>query len=291
MGRIAIVTDSNSGITQAQAEQLGVYVIPMPFYINEKMYLEGVTLTQEEFYEKLKKDEPISTSQPSPADLCDLWDKLLRDYEEIVHIPMSSGLSASCSTAMGLAIDYNGRVQVVDNQRISVTQRQSVMDAKMLAEAGKSAAEIKKILTDQKLDSSIYITLDTLKYLKKGGRITPAAAAIGTVLNLKPVLQIQGEKLDAFEKARGVKQAKKAMIKAMKKDMDKRFAKERAAGIMGLHIAYTANDKEVIDGWIVEVKEAFPDFEVDAHPLSLSVACHIGPGALAIACEKKSAIS
>ena len=167
MGKIAIVTDSNSGITQAQAEELGVYVIPMPFYINEKMYLEGVTLTQEEFYEKLKKDEPISTSQPSPADLCDLWDKLLRDYEEIVHIPMSSGLSASCSTAMGLAIDYNGRVQVVDNQRISVTQRQSVMDAKMLAEAGKSAAEIKKILTDQKLDSSIYITLDTLKYLKK----------------------------------------------------------------------------------------------------------------------------
>ena len=146
MGKIAIVTDSNSGITQAQAEELGVYVIPMPFYINEKMYLEGVTLTQEEFYEKLKKDEPISTSQPSPADLCDLWDKLLRDYEEIVHIPMSSGLSASCSTAMGLAIDYNGRVQVVDNQRISVTQRQSVMDAKMLAEAGKSAAEIKKIL-------------------------------------------------------------------------------------------------------------------------------------------------
>ena len=291
MGKIAIVTDSNSGITQAQAEELGVYVIPMPFYINEKMYLEGVTLTQEEFYEKLKKDETISTSQPSPADLCDLWDKLLRDYEEIVHIPMSSGLSASCSTAMGLAIDYNGRVQVVDNQRISVTQRQSVMDAKMLAEAGKSAAEIKKILTDQKLDSSIYITLDTLKYLKKGGRITPAAAAIGTVLNLKPVLQIQGEKLDAFEKARGVKQAKKAMIKAMKKDMDKRFAKERAAGIMGLHIAYTANDKEVIDGWIAEVKEAFPDFEVDAHPLSLSVACHIGPGALAIACEKKSAIS
>ena len=291
MGKIAIVTDSNSGITQDQARELGISVIPMPFYINEKLYLEGITLSQEEFYERLKNDEAISTSQPGPADVCGLWNTLLEKYDEVVHIPMSSGLSASCSTAMGLSIDYNGRVQVVDNQRISVTQRQSVMDAKMLAEAGKSAAEIKKILTDQKLDSSIYITLDTLKYLKKGGRITPAAAAIGTVLNLKPVLQIQGEKLDAFEKARGVKQAKKAMIKAMKKDMDKRFAKERAAGIMGLHIAYTANDKEVIDGWIVEVKEAFPDFEVDAHPLSLSVACHIGPGALAIACEKKSAIS
>ena len=187
--------------------------------------------------------------------------------------------------------EYDGKVQVVNNQRISVTQQQSVLDAMNLREEGKSAAEIKEILEKEKLQASIYITVDTLKYLKKGGRITPAAAAIGTVLNLKPVLQIQGEKLDAFEKARGVKQAKKAMIKAMKKDMDKRFAKERAAGIMGLHIAYTANDKEVIDGWIAEVKEAFPDFEVDAHPLSLSVGCHIGPCALGIACEKKSAIS
>mgnify|MGYP002415929157 FL=1 len=204
---------------------------------------------------------------------------------------MSSGLSSSCATAAMLADDYDGKVQVVDNQRISVTQRQSVLDAAKLAEEGKSAKEIKDILEADKLDSGIYIMVDTLKYLKKGGRVTPAAAMIGTVLNIKPVLTIQGEKLDAFEKARGVKQAKKAMIKAMKKDMDKRFAKERAAGIMGLHIAYTANDKEVIDGWIVEVKEAFPDFEVDAHPLSLSVACHIGPGALAIACEKKSAIS
>ena len=163
MSKVVIMTDSNSGITQAQAEQLGVYVIPMPFYINEKMYLEGVTLTQEEFYEKLKKDEPISTSQPSPAEVCDLWDKLLRDYEEIVHIPMSSGLSTSCSTATGLAIDYNGRVQVVDNQRISVTQRQSVMDARKHPDAGNTAAEIKKILTDQKYDSSNYITQHTLK--------------------------------------------------------------------------------------------------------------------------------
>ena len=252
MGRIAIVTDSNSGITQTQAEELGVYVIPMPFYINEKMCLEGVTLTQEEFYEKLKKDEMISTSQPSPADLCDLWDKLLRDYEEIVHIPMSSGLSASCSTAMGLAIDYNGRVQVVDNQRISVTQRQSVIDARMLAEAGKSAAEIKKILTDQKFDSSIYITLDTLKYLKKGGRITPAAAAIGTVLNLKPVLQIQGEKLDAYAKVRGKKQAKRAMLKAMKKDWETRFS-EYVAAVVSFGINSGAYVSEVIRGGILSV--------------------------------------
>ena len=285
MGRIAIVTDSNSGITQAQAEQLGVYVIPMPFYINEKMYLEGVTLTQEEFYEKLKKDEPISTSQPSPADLCDLWDKLLRDYEEIVHIPMSSGLSTSCSTATGLAIDYNGRVQVVDNQRISVTQRQSVMDARMLAEAGKSAAEIKKILTDQKFDSSIYITLDTLKYLKKGGRITPAAAAIGTVLNLKPVLQIQGEKLDAFAKARTVKQAKTIMTEAMKNDFEKRFHSPDGEK-MNLELAYTF-DTAAAEAFKEEVQAVFPDNEIVMQPLSLSIACHIGPGALAIACSKK----
>ena len=291
MRKIAIITDSNSGITQDEGRKLGISVLPMPFYINDVMYLEGITLSQEAFYERLKNDESISTSQPSPAEVCGLWDNLLEEYDEIVHIPMSSGLSASCDTATMLARDYDGRVQVVNNQRISVTQRQSVLDAIALRDAGKNAAEIKEKLEEEKMESSIYITLETLKYLKKGGRITPAAAAIGTVLNLKPVLQIQGEKLDAFEKARGVKQAKKAMIKAMKKDMDKRFAKERAAGIMGLHIAYTANDKEVIDGWIVEVKEAFPDFEVDAHPLSLSVACHIGPGALAIACEKKSAIS
>ena len=291
MSKVAIVTDSNSGITQKRGEELGIYVLPMPFFIDGELYLEDITLSQEQFYEKLGADSEISTSQPSPGDVMDLWDKLLEDYDEIVCIPMSSGLSSTCETALSLAQDYDEKVQVVNNQRISVTQEQSVYDAIKLRDEGKSAAEIRQVLEKEKMQASIYITVDTLKYLKKGGRITPAAAAIGTVLNLKPVLQIQGEKLDAFEKARGVKQAKKAMIKAMKKDMDKRFAKERAAGIMGLHIAYTANDKEVIDGWIAEVKEAFPDFEVDAHPLSLSVACHIGPGALAIACEKKSAIS
>ena len=256
MARTAIATDSNSGITQSQAKELGVFVLPMPFFMRGKIQFEDIDLTQEQFYEILAEDAAVSTSQPSPGDLMDFWNKILEEYDDIVYIPMSSGLSASCDTATVLSEDYEGKVQVVNNQRISVTQQQSVLDA-----------------------------------MKKGGRVTPAAAMIGTVLNIKPVLTIQGEKLDAFEKARGVKQAKKAMIKAMKKDMDKRFAKERAAGIMGLHIAYTANDKEVIDGWIVEVKEAFPDFEVDAHPLSLSVACHIGPGALAIACEKKSAIS
>ena len=283
MGKIAIVTDSNSGITQAQAEELGVYVIPMPFYINEKMYLEGVTLTQEEFYEKLKKDETISTSQPSPADLCDLWDKLLRDYEEIVHIPMSSGLSASCSTAMGLARDYDGKVQVVDNQRISVTMQQSVMDAKHLVAAGKSAAQIKEILEKEALESSIYLMVDTLKYLKKGGRITPSAALLGSALNLKPILQIQGDKLDAYKKVRGVKAAKKNMLEAMKKDVEGRFSDYVTKGQLKLHVAYTT-DEETARQWKEEVQSVFPDIAISRmDPLSFSVTCHTGPGVLAIA--------
>ena len=244
MARTAIATDSNSGITQSQAKELGVFVLPMPFFMRGKIQFEDIDLTQEQFYEILAEDAAVSTSQPSPGDLMDFWNKILEEYDDIVYIPMSSGLSTSCDTATVLSEDYEGKVQVVNNQRISVTQQQSVLDAKKMANRGVAAKDIKAILEEDALDASIYIMVDTLKYLK-----------------------------------------------AMKKDMDKRFAKERAAGIMGLHIAYTANDKEVIDGWIVEVKEAFPDFEVDAHPLSLSVACHIGPGALAIACEKKSAIS
>lgn len=286
MGKIAIVTDSNSGITQEQAKKMGVHVIPMPFYINETMYLEGVTLTQEEFYERLKNDEPISTSQPSPAEVCGLWDMLLKENDEIVHIPMSSGLSNSCETAMGLARDYDGKVQVVDNQRISVTQYQSVADALALREAGKSAAEIKEVLEAEKLESSIYITLETLKYLKKGGRITPAAAAIGTVLNLKPVLQIQGEKLDAYTKVRGKKQAKRAMLKAAQEDMRERFAEYEKEGLMCIESAYTGNPEEA-EEFKKEIEAAFPGYEVHMAPLSLSIACHIGHGALAVACTKK----
>lgn len=286
MRKIAIVTDSNSGITQDEGRALGVSVLPMPFYINEVMYLEGITLSQEDFYERLQKDEPISTSQPSPGEVCGLWDSLLKDYEEIVHIPMSSGLSASCETAMGLAREYEGRVQVVDNQRISVTQRQAVLDAVALAEAGKSASQIREILEAEKLEASIYITLETLKYLKKGGRITPAAAAIGTVLNLKPVLQIQGEKLDAYSKVRGKKQAKRVMLKAMKEDMDTRFGQYVQKGEMCLQMAYTGN-KEEAEEFKKEVQEVFPDFDIHMDPLSLSVACHIGHGALAVACCKK----
>ena len=286
MGKIAIVTDSNSGITQEQAKEMGVHVIPMPFYINETMYLEGVTLTQEEFYERLKNDEPISTSQPSPAEVCGLWDMLLKENDEIVHIPMSSGLSNSCETAMGLARDYDGKVQVVDNQRISVTQYQSVADALALRNAGKSAAEIKEVLEAEKLESSIYITLETLKYLKKGGRITPAAAAIGTVLNLKPVLQIQGEKLDAYAKVRGKKQAKRAMLKAAQEDMQERFAAYEEEGLMCIESAYTGNPEEA-EEFKKEIEAAFPGHEVRMAPLALSIACHIGHGALAIGCTKK----
>lgn len=287
MGKIAIVTDSNSGITQEQGRALGVSVLPMPFYIDEKMYLEGITLTQEDFYKRLKNDEKISTSQPSPAEVCGLWDSLLREYDEVVHIPMSSGLSNSCESAMGLARDYNGRVQVVDNQRISVTQRQSVLDALTLKNAGKSAAEIKKILEDEKFESSIYITVETLKYLKNGGRITPAAAAIGTVLNLKPVLQIQGEKLDAYAKVRGKKQAKRVMIKAMEEDLKKRFQTYAEKGEMCLQIVYSGTSPKEAEEYKVEVAAAFPGYEIWVDRLSLSVSCHIGDGALALACAKK----
>lgn len=282
MGKIAVVTDSNSGITQEKGKELGVHVIPMPFYIDGELFLEDITLTQEAFYEKLASYCEISTSQPAPGEVMEFWDKLLKEYDEIVHIPMSSGLSSTCETAIMLSKDYDGKVEVVDNQRISVTQKTSVMDAVRLARAGKSALEIKEILEAEKLESSIYITVDTLKYLKKGGRITPAAAAIGTVLNLKPVLQIQGEKLDAFAKVRGWKQAKKTMLDAMEKDLLHRFGGKK----MSLLAAYTCSAEEA-KSWKEELEDRFPNYTIDMDPLSLSVACHIGPGALAIACAKE----
>ena len=281
--KTAIVTDSNSGITQAQAKELGIFVLPMPFYINEELYYEDISLTQEEFYQKLAEDADISTSQPSPGEVMDLWDKVLEDYEEIVHIPMSSGLSKSCETAMVLARDYEGKVYVVDNQRISVTQRQSVLDAMTLVERGVSAEEIKNILEKMKMESSIYITLETLKYLKKGGRVTPAAAAIGTVLNIKPVLQIQGEKLDAYAKVRGRAQGRKTMLDAIRKDLEGRFS---AVPTEKMHfaVAYSGAKNEEVNAWVEEVKTAFPQATVEmVDPLSLSVSCHIGAGALAVA--------
>lgn len=286
MKKTAIVTDSNSGITQREAQELGISVLPMPFYVNGELFLEDITLTQEEFYKQLNDEAEISTSQPSPGDVMGLWDKLLEEYEEIVHIPMSSGLSTACETAMVLARDYDGKVHVVNNQRISVTQKQSVLDAIKLREAGKNAQQIAEVLTETKMDASIYITLETLKYLKKGGRITPAAAAIGTILNLKPVLQIQGEKLDAFSKARGKLKAKKIMLEAIHRDLEERFGEYLKNGEMVLAGAYTGNLEEARE-WEVEIRKEFPDLELTMDPLSLSVSCHIGPGALAITCIRK----
>ena len=283
MGNVAIVTDSNSGISQAEGKEFGIYVIPMPFLVDGKLYFEDVDMNKEQFYHFLENDADLSTSQPSPGDVMDLWDKLLKEYDEIVHIPMSSGLSASCSTAMGLARDYDGKVQVVDNQRISVTMQQAVMDAKHLAAAGKSAAQIKEILEKEALESSIYLMVDTLKYLKKGGRITPAAALLGSALNLKPILQIQGDKLDAYKKVRGVKAAKKNMLEAMKKDVEGRFSDYATKGQLKLHVAYTT-DEETAKQWKEEVQNMFPDIAITRmDPLSFSVTCHTGPGVLAIA--------
>lgn len=286
MGKIAVVTDSNSGITQKQAKEYGIYVLPMPFFINEVQYFEDISLSQEQFYEKLEGNAEISTSMPSIASVTELWDELLEEYEEIVHIPMSSGLSSSCETAAMLSQDYDGKVQVVNNQRISITQRQSVLDALEMARRGMNAKEIKEYLEATKYDSSIYIMVDTLYYLKKGGRLTPAAAALGTLLRLKPVLQIQGEKLDSYAKARTVKQARTIMIDAIKNDFAKRFGDETGEN-MHIFGAYTKDTEAALD-FKAQIEGAFPGKKVKfMDPLSLSVACHIGPGSLAVACAKK----
>lgn len=286
MSKVAVITDSNSGITQSQAKELGIFVLPMPFFINEETYFEDISLTQEQFYEMLKGGAEIHTSQPSPDSVMQLWDQVLKEYDEIVHIPMSSGLSSSCQSAIMLAQDYEGKVQVVNNQRISVTQRQAALDAKLLASKGMNAREIKDFLEEDKFNSSIYIMLDTLYYLKKGGRITPAAAALGTLLKLKPVLQIQGEKLDAFAKARTTNQGKSIMISAIKKDIENRFGGMTEDKHIWLEIAHTANE-EAAEAYKNEILEQFPGYDIHVDPLSLSVACHIGPGALAFACCKK----
>ena len=283
--RIAVATDSNSGITQKEAKELGIAVLPMPFMINEETFFEDITLTQEEFYERLEGGANVKTSQQSPESVMNFWKELLQEYDEIVYIPMSSGLSGSCQSAIMLSEDFDGKVQVVNNQRISVTQRQSALDAKMLVERGLGAEEIKEILENDKFNSSIYIMLDTLYYLKKGGRITPAAAAIGTILKLKPVLQIQGDKLDAFAKARTTGQGKAIMINAIRNDMENRFGGATADNIW-LEVAYTKDDA-AMKQFVEELRKEFPSFEIVSNPLSLSVACHIGPGALAVACCKK----
>lgn len=283
MKNIAIMTDSNSGITPDEAKEWGVTVLPMPFLIEGKTYYENITLTQEEFYQKLAEGIDVSTSQPSPEDVITAWDQLLESVDSIVHIPMSSGLSGSCQTALMLAQDYDGRVQVVNNQRISVTQKQSVRDALQLVEEGKTAEEIKNKLEEVKMESSIYIMLDTLKYLKKGGRITPAAAALGSALRLKPVLQIQGEKLDAYAIAKTNKKGISKMLSAMEEDIDQRFG-----GIDNVHleVAHSNNEAAAIE-FAQTVREKFGVEDIMIDALSLSISCHIGSGSLAIACSKK----
>ena len=286
MSKIAVMTDSNSGITQIEAKEMRITVLTMPFIIDGKTYYEDISLTQEEFYEKLAQNADVSTSQPSVEDVLKYWDKALEDADELVYIPMSSGLSGSCSTAQMLSKDYNGRVQVVDNQRISVTQRQSAVDAMELAGRGMNAAQIKELLEQEKMQSSIYIMLDTLTYLKKGGRITPAAAALGTALRLKPVLQIQGEKLDAFTIARTKKQGVAKMINAMETDIKERFGGLDNIDNIHIEVAHTANE-EAAKEFVEELREHFGvKNEIICNPLSLSVSCHIGPGALAVACSK-----
>ena len=283
--RTAVVTDSNSGITQAQGKELGIYVLPMPFMIDGKEYGEDITLSRKEFYERMAGDADITTSQPSPESVMGLWDRILEEYDDIVHIPMSSGLSGSCQTALMLAEEYDGRVHVVDNHRISVTQRQAVLDAKKMADRGLSGGEIAEQLRKTGPDSTIYIMVDTLKYLKKGGRITPAAAALGTLLRLKPVLTIQGEKLDAYAKARTLKQAKSMMLSAIARDLSARWGDTDGSGSC-LQIAHTENEEEALL-LKEELAANFPAAEIYVDALPLSIACHIGPGSLAIAATKK----
>ena len=285
--KIAVVTDSNSGITQAQAKEMGITVLPMPFMIDGETYYEDITLTQEQFYQRLKDNSDISTSQPTPDSIMKLWDELLKEYDQIVHIPMSAGLSGSCATAMMLAgeDEYEGKVFVVDNHRISVTQYQSVKDAMMLADMGMDGAQIKKRLEETAADSVIFVTVDTLKYLKKGGRITPAAAALGTLLRIKPVLIILGEKLDSFAKARTMKQAKTMMMNSIQKELDERLHDSEYKDCH-LAIAHSDNEEAALE-FKKEVEERFPDADIYLAPLSLSIACHIGPGSLALTATRK----
>ena len=288
MGKnVAILTDSNSGITQEQGRALGITVLPMPFYIDDKLFYEDITLTQEEFYSHLESDAEIHTSMPVVGDVLDCWDKLLKEYDEVVYIPMSSGLSSSCATAVTLADDYDGRVQVVNNQRISVTQRQSVLDAMALAEQGWDAVQIREYLEKTKMESSIYIYLPSLKYLKKGGRVTGAAAALGTLLKIKPVLQIQGDKLDSFAKCRTVRMSKMTMLTAIEDDIRNRFKAEEDLDSVWISGAYSGSRNDEVEEWISEIQEVYPGKNIIMQPLSLSVSCHIGPGALAITCTKK----
>lgn len=288
MAGVAIVADSNSGITVAEGRSLGVTVVPMPVHIDSEIFYEGKDISQEEFYARMLQGADIATSQPAPGDVLDIWDTVLADHDELVYIPMSAGLSSSCQTAVGLANDYDGRVQVVDNRRISVTQRASVMDALALAEAGHTAKEIKAILEAQAMDACIYITVDNLKYLRKGGRVSGVEAVAGTMLNIKPVLEIYGEKLNAVDKVRGMKAARRNMIERVKKDLAGRLKTLYEAGEVNVLIAYSQVPHDVLESWKAEVLEAFADEGIiHGEPLTLSIACHTGPGALGVGAVRK----
>jgi len=292
MAKIAVMTDSNSGITQEEGKKLGITVVPMPFFIDGEEYLEDITLTQEGFYEKLLSGANVSTSQPAIGYITSIWDDLLNSYDQVIYIPMSSGLSKSCETAVVAAkSDYEGKVFVIDNQRISVTQRQSVLDTLTMIERGYSAEKIAKVLIDTKMHSDIFIMVDTLKYLKQGGRITPTAAALGGLLKIKPVLFIKGEKLDSFKmRNRTVEGAMEIMINATKKCIEG-YLKELDGRTDNINfaVAYTGTDTSVANEFKDEIMKEFNVDTVVVNPLSLSVSCHIGPGALAIAICKKLA--
>ena len=279
--RTAIVVDTNSGIMPEEAAHMGISLIPMPFLIDGKEYLEGEDCSQDFFFERMAAGAEVGTSQPSPGGIAELWERLLEENDAVLHFPMSSSLSGSCQTAKALALDYPGRVFVVDNRRISVTLRESVRGAQRLLAEGKSAEEVRRILEERGGESSIYIAVNTLEYLKKGGRVTAAGAAMGTLLNLKPVLQIQGGKLDAFKKCRGMAAACDAMLQAMEKDLRERFPGQE----MRLFAAYSG-DRAAGESWLGQVRAAFPEREVELAALPLSICCHIGSGALAIACAE-----
>lgn len=279
--KIAIATDTNSGITAMEGEKLGVYVLAMPVNLEETIHYEGIDITSEQLYDAMRQHRDVSTSQPSPGQLMELWDGILaKGYDEIVYIPMSSGLSGSCQSAALFAQDYDGRVQVVDNHRISVTQRESVVSALRLAEQGHDAGQIKDFLEKHAYDASIYITVDSMEYLKKGGRVTPAAATLATVLNLKPVLTIQGDKLDAFAKVRGMKLAESKMIEAIHHDREARF-KDIPESRLLIETAGTLESEELAEHWRQQVQAEFPFAKVSYANLPCSIACHVGMNSVA----------
>ncbi len=287
MPDVVIMTDSNAGMTQEEGEKYGVEILPMSFIINGKIYYEGMDISHEAFLNKLHEGAQVSTSQPAPGEVIERWEKLLKRHDEVVYIPLSGALSKSCETAQILAQDYDGRVQVVDSRRVSVPQKMMVMDAIALAKEGKSALQIKELLTANALDCAIYIAVDTLKYLKRGGRITGTAAALGTVLNIKPVLSLKGQKLDALEKARGMKAAKRIMLQAVRGELEGAFKEYADQGEVCLQMAHSCMDEEVIGDWEERIRKEFPDLKLYAAPLPLCLACHIGPDGLGIGITRR----